>query len=402
MSTGPRLPGSYWRQWAASAVSNLGDGVNFVAVPLLAYTITSDERLLSATAFAVVAPWIALALPIGRLVDRYDRRRLMVGANLLRVVLFAAIAAGAWADRLTIAALLALLLVVGACEVLFDSAAQAFLPMIVEPDLLPRANGLLYAAEVVAGSLAGLALGALLFGTAIGLPFAVNAASFAVAAVLIATIRVRHGASGPPIERFDVTSGFRSLRDVPVLEVLAGMFAITNLGLMFGQGIFVKFVAVELGLGSSGYGALVVVTAIGAAAGALVGPVLVERLGTGVAVLAPFAVFGPAQLVIAWSGRVWAVGAAGFVLGGAIATWNVATVTLRQQVIPTERFGRINSTYRWIGATASAVGLGAGGFVARATDLRMPFVIGGALTAGAGLVLGRPLLRSLRPLTSGR
>ncbi|MEY2959138.1 MAG: hypothetical protein RLZZ01_1706, partial [Actinomycetota bacterium] len=180
MSDRPRLARAYWRLWSASAVSNLGDGVNFVAVPLLALAITPDERLLAATAFAVYAPWIALALPIGRVVDRYDRRKLMVAANLVRVILFAAIAVAAWSDRLPIAALLVVLLVVGACEVLFDSTAQAFLPMVVPPASLHRANGLLYAAEVVAGSLAGLALGALLFGASVGLPFVANAASFAV------------------------------------------------------------------------------------------------------------------------------------------------------------------------------------------------------------------------------
>jgi predicted MFS family arabinose efflux permease len=173
------------------------------------------------------------------------------------------------------------------------------------------------------------------------------------------------------------------------------MSALTNLGVMFGQGIFVKFAAVELGLGPGGYGTLLVVTAVGAAAGGLVGPVVVDRFGSGIAVLAPFVVFGPAQFVIAWSGRVWAVGVAGFLLGGAIATWNVATVSLRQRIISPERFGRVNSTYRWIGATASAIGVGSGGFVARAVDLRAPFAVGGTLTVVAGLLFAVPLLRSL-------
>ena len=46
------LPAPYWRQWSASAISNLGDGINFVALPLLALSLTDDERLLSLTTFA--------------------------------------------------------------------------------------------------------------------------------------------------------------------------------------------------------------------------------------------------------------------------------------------------------------------------------------------------------------
>ena len=80
---------------------------------------------------------------------------------------------------------------IGCCEVLFDSSAQAFLPLIVRPAQLGRANGYLFAAEVVAGSIVGLSIGALLFDAGVGLPFAINAASFAVAAALIATIRRR-------------------------------------------------------------------------------------------------------------------------------------------------------------------------------------------------------------------
>ncbi len=174
------LPGAYWRQWTASVVSNLGDGINFVAMPLLALSLTDDARLLALTTFAVFVPWLVLALPIGVVVDRFDRRRLMIAANVARVVLFSIVALGAIDGWLDITMLLALLLVIGCCEVLFDSSAQAFLPMIVEPGMLGRANGLLFAAEVVAGSIAGLSIGALLFDVSIGLPFAANAVSFVV------------------------------------------------------------------------------------------------------------------------------------------------------------------------------------------------------------------------------
>ena len=170
------LPAAYWRQWAASAISNLGDGINFVAMPLLALSLTDDERLLSLAAFATFVPWVVLALPVGVIVDRVDRQRLMVLANLVRVLLFGGIAIGAVNDRLSIWSLFGLLIVVGSCEVLFDSTAQAFLPMLVEPDDLARANGLLFAAEIVAGSIAGLSIGALLFEASPGLAVLVERA----------------------------------------------------------------------------------------------------------------------------------------------------------------------------------------------------------------------------------
>ena len=162
MSTARRsaLPAAYWRQWTASAISNLGDGINFVAMPLLALTLTDDERLIALTIFATFVPWMVLALPVGTIVDRLDRQTLMVSASLIRVVVFCLIALGAVSDWLNIWYLLGLIVIVGTCEVVFDSAAQAFLPMIVPSEGLARANGLLFAAEVIAGSIVGLAIGA--------------------------------------------------------------------------------------------------------------------------------------------------------------------------------------------------------------------------------------------------
>lgn len=391
------LPTAYWKQWSASAISNLGDGITFVAMPLLALSLTDDERLLSLTVFATFLPWLILALPVGVVVDRVSRRYLMIGANLLRLVLFAGIGVAAIADELNIWMLFAVLIVIGSCEVLFDSTAQAFLPTLVETDQLARANGFLFAAEIVAGSLAGLAVGAILFDASVGLPFTVNAFSFAIAAVLIALIRPRGvAARGAPIlDDTGLRAGFDWLRGHRLLRTLAIMFAITNLGLMFAQGIFVKFAIDELGLEGIEYGILLAITAMGAASGGLLGHRVIDRSGLRLSVVAPYLVFGVAQLIIGLTSTVWVVAAAGFVLGGAITIWNVATVTIRQREIPTDRFGRVNAFYRWLGAAASATGVAAGGFVAYSTNLRAPFLIGGAITLLAAVFFARPVLTNL-------
>jgi MFS family permease len=391
------LPGAYWRQWTASVISNLGDGINFVAMPLLALSLTDDARLLALTTFAVFVPWLLLALPIGVVVDRFDRRRLMIVANLARVVLFGIVALGAVDGWLDITTLLVLLLVIGCCEVLFDSSAQAFLPMIVEPGSLGRANGLLFAAEVVAGSIAGLSIGALLFDISIGLPFVANATSFALAAVLIATIRVtqaRHPLESDPDER-RLVDGMRWLWGDQLLRTLAMMFAVTNLGLMFGQGIFVKYAVDELGLTSAEFGVLLAVTAMGAATGGLIGHRVMTAIGLRAAVIVPYLVFGAGNLVIGVADSAWVVAATGFVLGAAITVWNVVTITIRQQVIPGDRFGRVNGVYRWLGAGASALGVALGGLVAYQWSVRTPFVVGGAITVLAAVLFARPVLAGL-------
>lgn len=396
------LPTSFWRQWSASAISNLGDGIGFVAMPLFALSLTTDERLLSLVTFAAFVPWILFALPIGVIVDRHRRRRLMITANVARFALVSTIALGAAGGWLSIWALVGLLLVIGSFEVLFDSSAQAFLPMLVAPDDLARANGLLFAAEVVAGSIAGLSIGAVLFDVTPSLPFWVNAGSFAIAALIIASIRSRR-VTRPTTVSSDsgFAVGMRWLRSNQLLRTLALMFALTNLGLMFGQGIFVKYAIVELDVSTSQYGILLAITAMGAASGGLLGDRVIRAFGLRASVVAPYVVFGIANLVIGLAPAAWIVACAGFVLGMAITVWNVVTVTIRQRVIPSDRFGRVNSVYRWLGAAASAVGVAAGGWVAYATNLRAPFLIGGAITLLAGALFAVPVLRSLATAENG-
>lgn len=398
-TTRDRLPSAYWRQWWSSLISNLGDGINFVAMPLLALTLTSDERLLALTTVATFVPWLLIALPVGVVVDRVDRRRLMIAANLIRVALYGFIAVWASSGGITIAWLVLLLVVIGMCEVVFDSAAQAFLPMLVEPHQLARANGLLFAAEILAGSIAGLSIGAILFDLEIGLPFASNAASFAVAAALLATIRVRRSPASQTVARTNDDGRMRGalvwLRGHRVLRILALMLAVTNFGLMLGQGIFAKFAVDELGLDSLGFGLLLAITAMGAATAGLVGPRLIGRMGLRTSVVTPYLAFGLSQLVIGLVPPTWVVGGAGFVMGFGITVWNIATVTLRQQLIPADRFGRVNGVYRWVGAAASAIGIAAGGFLAHATSLRMPFLVGGVVTLAAAIVWAKPVLTGL-------
>jgi MFS family permease len=392
------LPGPFWRQWWSSVTSNLGDGITFVAVPLLAFALTRDERLLSLTAAATLLPWLVLAIPIGVLVDRHDRRGLLISANAVRTAVFVVLSLAIWADRISIALLLAAVAVIGTCEVIVDSSAQAFLPSLVSIGELPRANGLLFAAEVVCGGMIGIALGALLFQFEPGVPFAVNSLAFLGAAVLVSTIpaSLRSPPSAPQPFRFDMTTGLRALRDDQFLRVLAILLTVTNFGLLLGQGIFVKYAADELGVGGIGYGGLMVVAGLGASLGGLVGHWVWRRVGTLLAIVIPYLIFGLAQVMYAAFPITWVVALTGFVGGAAVTVWNVVTVSLRQRLIPRERFGRVNSVYRWLGTGAGALGAVVGGQIAFYGNLRAPYMVAAFLTLLALLLGLRPLAQGLR------
>lgn len=401
---GRGLPAAYWRVWSASAISNLGDGISFVAVPLLALSLTDDTRLLALTTAAVFVPWLLVALPAGLAVDRVDRRQLMIVSNVVRAALFGFVAVAAHRGWLSVWGLIALLLVIGTFEVLFDSSAQALMPMIVPPERLATANGLLFTAEIVAGSIAGLSVGAVLFDVATPLPFSIDAATFAVGAVLIASVAIRR--SERPV---DATGGTgdgllvagRWLWQHGTLRTLALLFTVTNLGLLFGQGVFVKYAVEELGASPMEFGIMLAVAAVGGATGGLVSEQVIARLGDRRVIAVSSIVFGLGNIAIGVSPATWFTALAGFAVGAAITIWNVITVTLRQRLIPADLFGRVNGVYRWLGAAASAIGVAAGGLVAHVGDVRTPYLVGGGITLGAAALFGRPVFTHLADIEPG-
>jgi MFS family permease len=368
------------------------------AAPLLTLTLTNDERLIAGVSFCAAIPWLVLSLPAGVYIDRFDRRKLMIAANVIRAVLFGLIAFSAATGTLSIWIFMAILIGVGCCEVIFDMSAQAFLPQIVPDHLLEKANGRLSSLELITNTFIGLPLGAWAFVLAIGVPFGVNAASFALAALLVASIRIP-SAKTPKANseelrnsfKADLTEGLQWLWSNKLIRTLAIMLGIANMTAMFGEAIFVKYAAVELGVTGRAYGFLLALTAIGSILGGLLGDKIAKRFGIAQSIVYSYFVFGFVGIIYFFMPYVWAVAIAASFMGLAGTTWNVVTVSLRQRVIPTELFGRVNSVYRFIGTGSIGIGALIGGQIAYSTNLRMPFLVAAIIGLGA-LAIGGPML----------
>lgn len=400
MSRSPNsLPSNYWRQFIATSISNVGDGMEHAAAPLLALSLTHDPRLIAGVSFATALPWLVLTLPAGVYIDRFNRKKLMVAVNAIRTVLYALIAYSAWQGSLTIWSFMLILLGVGCCEVIFDMSAQAFLPAIVPPDLLEKANGRLYTAEVIANSFVGLPLGAWAFVAAVGIPFGANAASFALAALLVSTIHLPSKDQPavnvqPQSFRADLAEGVKWLWANKLIRTLAIMLGITNMATMFGDAIFVKYAADELGVTGRGYGLLLSLMAIGSIVGGFVGDRIAKRLGHPLAMITSFGVFSTVGLIYFFMPHIWSVAIAVSVMGLAGTTWNIVTVSLRQRIIPAELFGRVNSVYRLIGTGSISLGALIGGQIAYSYGLRSPY-LASVFVGCIAFAVGGPILYRL-------
>jgi MFS family permease len=380
---GRRLGVDYWKLWTASAVSNFGDGVRLTALPLLAATLTRDPVLVSGVFTAGFLPWLLFSLVSGALVDRWDRRVMMVTANVFRAVAIGLLGAVALVGFESLPLVYVIAFLIGTAETLFDNAAQALLPQVVGKKNLETANGRLQTAEVVANQFVGPPVGALLFALAAGTPFLVDGGTFAFSAILILSITglPRQARSPAALSRIptEIREGLRWLWRHRVLRTLAAMVGIWNLMSMAWGAIMVLFALDVLGLSELGFGLLLSSYAVGGAVGGLLARRVSRAVGPGTALLLAVVTSGIVVLVAGLASDPILVGAMFAITGFVGLVWNVITVSLRQSIIPDHLLGRVNSVYRLLAWGTIPVGAALGGVLANTFGLRAPFLVAAAV-----------------------
>ncbi|WP_406635706.1 MFS transporter [Amycolatopsis sp. WGS_07] len=377
--TKPKMPPAFSRLWTAATVSSLGDGAYSAALPLLAVLLDSDPLVVSLVTVAVLAPYPVAGLFAGALVDRWDRRRTMWLADLVRAALLLLTVAAGALGWLSIPVLLVVAFLLGTGTLFFDTAAQAYLPDLLARDqtLLRRANGYLRGASTAAGQFTGPPIGSFLFAVGRTLPFAANALTYVTSAVLIRTLP-----SAPVPERApgrsvwaDSKEGFAYVVKDRLLLGLALRPAVGNLAFGAFGAVLVVFAKDALGLHSAGYGFLLAVEAVGGLIGAMVlaGP-LEKWLGTGTALTVTAVVEGGAVLVFGLAQNPWLAGAMFALCGCAMATTMVLGSSLRQVVVPARLMGRVAAASRLVSASAAPAGAVLGGWLAATAGVRVPYV----------------------------
>ncbi len=380
----------YRKLWTASTVSNLGDGITWVAAPLLAATLTRDPVLVAGLAFAHRLPWLLFTLVSGALVDRLDRRRIMWTADAVRTAMIGLLGLAVYAGLANLPLLYAVFFVLGTAETLFDNASQAILPAVVDREKLEKANGRLFGAQLVANEFAGPPLGGILFATAAAAPFLLDAGTFAAAAALVLAMRgsFRPGRAERPRTTMwtEILEGLRWLWGQPLLRTLAVMLGIMNAVYAAYTSIFVLFAQDILGLGEVGYGVLLTSGALGGLVGSLVADRIILFFGHGRTLLGSVLLSAAGLGGTAVIENAFVIGGLFVLLGISAVVWNVITVSLRQAVIPENLFGRVNSVYRLLGWGAIPIGALLGGFLARDLGLTAPMWFGAAVLAALALV----------------
>jgi Na+/melibiose symporter-like transporter len=389
---GAPLPRNFRLLWGATALSNLGDGLRLVALPLLATSVTSDPRLIAGVTVAQRLPWLLFILPGGALADRFDRRLLRMRLDLARAVVMGVLVAAIVLDQVSIVVIFVVAALLASAEAVVDSSSMAMVPATVDGPDLERAVGRLGSTELAMNDLVGPPLGGLLFGLAVAAPFGIDAVTFVGAAVVMAmmTGSYRPAAapttSSRPSMRTSLAEGISWLWNHRLLRTLALVSTALGTASFISSAVFVIFATETLELSEFGYGVLLVPGALGGIAGSLIAP---RFRGFALRRTLPIAVVasGGSTWLMALTSSPVIVGALSAVSLGSVMVWNVLTLALRQRVIPDEMLGRVGASYRFLVYLGMPFGALVGGLLANEYGVRSAIFVSGSILITVGLML---------------
>jgi MFS family permease len=362
------LIGSSW-------LTNLGDGIEVAAGPLLIASLTQDPALVALAAFLQRLPWLLFGLHAGALADRTDRRGMVVAANLMRVAVLVVLAATLIADQQSIGIVLAAMLLLGTGEVFADTAAGTLLPMVVAKEDLGIGNARLMAGVVTQNQLIGPAVGAGLFAAGIAWPFLTQALLVALGVVLVLRMRlpaIELPAREPHVVR-DIREGISWTWNHPPVRTLT--LAIVTFNVTWGAAwsVLVLYASERLDLGAVGFGLLTSIVA----AGGLIGTFSYDwlerhaRLSSLMRIGLLIETFTHLGLAITTN---WKVAAAiMFVFGAHAFVWGTLSAAVRMRAVPTRLQGRVGSVYYLAVYGGILAGQAVGGAIAQLWGVTAPF-----------------------------
>jgi fucose permease len=344
--------------WGGQAVSLLGSQTSKIAYPLLVLAMTGSPAKAGIAGFAAMLGYLLFPLPAGGLADRYDRKRIMIGCDAIRLLAVGSIAVAGWAAHITYVQVLVAGFAEGAATVFFGVAQRAALPMLVDPSQRSMAVSQNEARQNAA-QLAGPALGGTLFGLSRAAPFAADALSYLASLVTLPFIKTpmqpasaasaasAAGPAGPALPAFrklraELGEGLAFTWRQPFLRYSAFFAASVNMLLqVLTLGLIV--LARHDGASAAQIGLIVGCMGAGGLVGAFAAPWVQRRIPAGLTITGCMWTWAVLlALIVLVRVPLWLCPIV-TVLGFVGPSWNVSVQTYRMQITPNELLGRTSS-----------------------------------------------------------
>jgi MFS family permease len=376
-----RLGRSFRWLLASEIVSNLGDGVAIAAGPLLVASQTDDPFLVSMALLAEYLPTLLFGVIAGAIADRFDRRLVVAAVNLVRAVVLVVLTVTIATGTVEIAVILVVLFALGTAETFVDTAGSSLVPRLVEREDLGTANARMEGAYILTNQLIGPPIGAFLFVVGTALPFATNAACFALGALLVTRVaasatRVSEEAGEGTGIMADMREGLQWLAGHAPMRTLALTIFAFNVTYGAAFAVLVLYASERLGMDAVGFGLLTTAVAIGGIIGTASYGSLERRFRLADIMRVGLVIETLTHLVLALTtSAVVALLTLG-VFGAHAFVWGTTSTVVRQRAVPDAMLGRVTGIYHVALVGGLVIGTPLGGLLASVYGITAPFWFG--------------------------
>ncbi len=377
--------------WLGLTVSTIGDSFTLVALPIAAYSISRSSVLVGFVDMMEILSGILLGSFLGIVADRSDSRTVMFWSDVVRALMLAGLAVMASAGTTNEWAIVIVAFGLGTLRAFHDGAESSMLTTIVPPGREMHAFARISSADSVA-RLVGPFIGGLTLEIGIWAAFGVDAMTFVVASVIVATLprqRTRTAdADSRPTWRADFGEAVAAMRARPTYLALVGVGAFGNLAGLTMAGLFVPFASEVLHFRSVGFGFGVLLALLGL--GGLLANAIANRQrehdprSAGLSM----AVVGLVVFAVGALPSVATAAIAMLVAGGAFGYYQANYSAYRQQVFAPELLGRVAMATRTIFYLTMVVGFATGGLIADNWGADRLFMIFGAISVVGTVTIG--------------
>jgi MFS family permease len=393
----PRLGRGFRWLLASSWTTNLGDGISVAGGPLLVASLTHDPFLVSLAALLGWAPPLVFGLYAGVLSDRYNRRRIVIAANVVRVVVLAGLVTTIVTGAINAGLALLALGLLASGEVFADNTSSTLAPMLVDREDLVVANARLGTGFITFNQLVGPPIGAALFTVGRMWPFVGEMTLVVAGALLVSRVVLpAHGVeTGRPKGslRRDIAEGVAWTWRHAAVRTLVLTILIFNVTFGAAWSILVLYARQRLGLGSVGFGLLTTLGAAGGLLGTGMYGWLTRRVSLGNIMRAGLIVETLTHLGLALTTSAWAACGIFFVFGAHAFIWGTTSSTVRQRAVPSHLQGRVSSVNTICVFGGLVVGSAIGGVLAARWGVTAPFWFAFVGSAVFVVLLWRELTR---------
>jgi MFS family permease len=353
---------NYRLLWGSKALTEFGGSAAGIAFPLLVLSITSSPATVGLVLGAAAAASLLVGLPGGALVDRWNRKKVMLGCEVTEVIASLSLVVALWWGVASVAHMVVVAAVSGACGAMFTSAEEACLPNLVLNEQLSTAVSMNEARGYL-GNLSGTAVGGFLFAIGAVVPFVVNVLSRVMGFFALLFLRIPPRDVRPePLSRLghEVASGLRWMWRHRPVRVLA-LFAVGLNVFFVAYFIIIIVLAQGRGVSSGEIGVMAAMMGVGGILGALVAPYLYQRLNAYLSIISVFWVLTLLTPLAIFINNGYLMGLLFAAMMFLSPTANTAIATYQLLLTPDELRGRMSSVMSVVIGSAAVAGPAFGG-----------------------------------------